>query len=38
MIVTPCGSDLRLISMGPDGAVSQKVLSQVRYSDLEVCT
>lgn len=36
LIVTPCGSDLRLISIGPGGSASQTVLSQVRYSDLEV--
>jgi hypothetical protein len=38
LIVTPCGSDLRLISVGSTGQMSQKVVSQVRYSDLEVPT
>lgn len=36
--MTPCGSDLRLISVDSTGQMSQKVISQVRYSDLEVCT
>ena len=36
MIVVPVQSDLRLITVAPDGSVSQRVLSQVRYSDLEV--
>ena len=37
LIVTPVEpSDLRVITKGPDGAVRQKVISQVRYSTLEV--
>ncbi len=37
LIVTPVEpSDLRVITKGPDGAVRQRVISQVRYSTLEV--
>ncbi len=36
-IVTPVApSDLRLISVSPDGVTTQRVLSQVRYGELEV--
>ena len=36
-IVTPVSpSDLRLITKDAQGSVTQQVLSQVRYSDLEV--
>lgn len=36
-IVTPVSpNDLRLISVDADGTVDQKVISQVRYSELEV--
>lgn len=36
-IVTPVSpNDLRLISVSADGIVTQKVISQVRYSELEV--
>ena len=37
-IVTPVApSDLRLISVSPAGVTTQRVLSQVRYGELEVC-
>lgn len=37
MIVTPVSpNDLRQITVDADGAVEQTVLSQVRYSELEV--
>lgn len=37
LVVVPVApSDLRVISRGPGGAVSQRVLSQVRFSELEV--
>ena len=39
LLVTPVApSDLRAITLQPDGTTSHRVLSQVRYSDLEVST
>lgn len=36
-IVTPVSpNDLRLISVDADGVVEQKIISQVRYGELEV--
>ena len=38
LIVTPVEpSDLRVIIKKPDGAVTSRIISQVRYSTLEVC-
>lgn len=39
LIVVPVGpSDLRVIKKKPDGKISQQVITQVRFSDLEVPT
>ena len=38
LIVTPVEpSDLRVIVKRPDGGVASRIISQVRYSTLEVC-
>lgn len=36
IVVPVAPSDLRVITRAPDGAVTQRVLSQVRFSELEV--
>jgi len=35
-ILAPVDSDLRLVTVAPDGRVTQRVISQVRFSELEV--
>lgn len=36
MVVPVAPSDLRLIRVHPNGEISQRIISQVRYGDLEV--
>jgi hypothetical protein len=35
-ILAPVDSDLRVLTVGADGRVAQRVISQVRFSELEV--
>jgi hypothetical protein len=36
-LLAPVDNDLRLYTRGADGSIRQRVVSSVRFSDLEVC-